>query len=172
MNRSRLADILLLVLLSALWGGSYTFIRGGVASIPPLTLIAARTLLAAGLLLVFIRAAGVVIPRDFPTWRAFAAQALLNSVLPFTLIAWAQRDVDASLATILNSLSPVFTWVLTLGGTGPGTARLRKGLGVGCGLAGVALIVGSGLAGGKGHTLQELAIVLAALCYAFAALNG
>jgi drug/metabolite transporter (DMT)-like permease len=48
---SKAVDILLLILLSTLWGASYTFIRVGVETIPPVTLIAARTLIA-GLLLI------------------------------------------------------------------------------------------------------------------------
>ena len=46
-------ELALLVLLATLWGGSYTFIKLGVATIPPVTLIAGRTLIA-GLLLLLI----------------------------------------------------------------------------------------------------------------------
>ncbi|MEX3946108.1 hypothetical protein AB4Y44_42895, partial [Paraburkholderia sp. BR10937] len=42
-----------------------------------------------------------------------ALQALLNSVIPFTLIAWAERSVEAGLATILNSTSPVMAFLGT-----------------------------------------------------------
>src|SRR4051794_18539305 len=101
----------LLLALSALWGASYTFIRIGVETIPPLTLIAARTVLASSLLLVWLRIGkAAIIPRDPAIWRQFAVQALLNSVVPFTLLAWAERDVEASLAAILNSTSPVIAF--------------------------------------------------------------
>ena len=39
-------DLLLLLALSTLWGASYTFIKIGVETIPPITLIAARTIIA------------------------------------------------------------------------------------------------------------------------------
>ena len=53
---NRTADFCLLFLLSALWGSSYTFIKIGVETIPPITLIAARTLIAGSLLLVLVKA--------------------------------------------------------------------------------------------------------------------
>jgi drug/metabolite transporter (DMT)-like permease len=56
-------ELALLVLLAALWGGSYTFIKLGVATIPPVTLIAARTAIAGVLLLVVMRARGLRLPR-------------------------------------------------------------------------------------------------------------
>ena len=106
-------EFALLALLATLWGASYTFIKLGVATIPPITLIAARTLIAGLLLLVIMRWRGLSLPRDAASWRRFLFQACLNSVIPFTLIAWAERSLDAGLATILNSTAPVFTFLLT-----------------------------------------------------------
>src|SRR3954447_16916142 len=94
-------ELALLMLLATLWGASYTFIKLGVATIPPITLIAARTLIAGLLLLTIMRGLGLSLPRDAGSWRRFLFQACLNSVIPFTLIAWAERSVDAGLATIL-----------------------------------------------------------------------
>ena len=102
------------MLLATLWGGSYTFIKLGVATIPPVTLIAGRTLIAGLLLLLIMHWRGVRLPNDVATWCRFLFQACLNSVIPWTLIAWAERSVDAGLATILNSTSPIFRFFLTL----------------------------------------------------------
>jgi drug/metabolite transporter (DMT)-like permease len=95
-------ELALLVALAVLWGASYTFIKIGVETIPPITLIAARTLIAGGILLALIRWRGLALPRDAASWRRFAFQACLNSVVPFTLIAAAERSLDAGLATILT----------------------------------------------------------------------
>src|SRR5882724_10766908 len=92
-------ELALLGLLATLWGASYSFIKLGVATIPPVTLIAARTLIAAGVLVAIMRWRGVALPSDGATWRRFLIQAGLNSVVPFTLIAWAEQAVDAGLAT-------------------------------------------------------------------------
>ncbi|RDJ23271.1 EamA/RhaT family transporter [Bosea caraganae] len=170
---SHAVEIALLFVLAALWGGSYTFIKLGVETIPPLTLIAARTLIAGAILVAVIRWRGLGLPRDLATWRRFMLQACLNSVLPFTLIAWAERSVDAGLATILNATTPVFVFLLTLAFAAQRKVDLRKAFGVAAGLAGIMLVVGVEAFGGvAGELVPQLAIVLATVCYACAALFG
>ena len=105
-------ELVLLALLATLWGASYSFIKIGVETIPPVTLIAVRTLIAGALLLLVMRLRRVRFPKDRRLWLRFLVQACLNSVIPFTLIAWAEQTVDAGLATILNSTSPIFTFLL------------------------------------------------------------
>jgi drug/metabolite transporter (DMT)-like permease len=163
----------LLALLATCWGASYTFIKIGVATIPPVTLIAARTLIAGLLLLAVLRMRGVKLPKEPAMWWRFALQACLNSVLPFTLIAWAERSVDAGLATILNSTSPIFIFLLGLGLGGSERPTLRRLFGVGAGLAGICLIVGFEALNGLGHSLlAQLGLVAAAVCYGCAAMFG
>jgi drug/metabolite transporter (DMT)-like permease len=170
---ARFTDLALLLLLATLWGGSYTFIKVGVETIPPVTLIAARTLLAGAILLAVIRARGLRLPRDGATWRLFLVQACLNSVVPFTLIAWAERSVEAGLATILSSTSPIFVVLLgLLAGTGERLSLLKLA-GIASGLAGTLLIVGTEAMAGFGADLAaQLALVAASLCYGGAALFG
>jgi drug/metabolite transporter (DMT)-like permease len=166
-------ELALLLLLATLWGASYTFIKLGVATIAPITLITARTAIAGLLLLAIMRWRGVRLPRDGATWRRFLLQACLNSVIPWTLLAWGERSVDAGLATILNSASPIFTFLLTAAVTRHEAAPPRKLFGVVAGMAGICLIVGieafDAVAGGL---VAELAIVAAAICYACAAIFG
>ncbi|QWG15358.1 EamA family transporter [Bradyrhizobium sediminis] len=166
-------ELALLLALATLWGASYTFIRLGVATIPPVTLIAARTLIAGLLLLVIMRWRGVSLPADAATWRRFLFQACLNSVIPWTMLAWGERALDAGLATILNSTSPIFTFFLTLAITRHETLTPRKLLGVGAGMAGICLIVGVQALSGLGEQLvAQVVTVLAAICYAGAAIFG
>lgn len=166
-------ELALLGILATLWGASYTFIKIGVETIPPVTLIAARTLIAGALLLAVMRWRGLTLPRDRATWLRFLFQACLNSVVPFTLIAWAERTVDAGLATILNSTSPIFTFLLTLVLVRHESATARKLFGIVAGMAGICLIVGVEALGGLGHELiAQLAIVAATICYAGAAIVG
>ncbi len=164
-------ELALLALLAALWGASYTFIKLGVATIPPITLIAARTLIAGLLLLAVMRWRGLSLPREAVNWRRFLFQACLNSVIPFTLIAWAERSVDAGLATILNSTSPIFTFLLTFTITRHEPVPARKLFGVLAGLAGICLIVGMQALAGLGEQFAaQIAIVVATICYAGAAI--
>src|SRR3984957_1338695 len=172
-NPAIAGELLLLLLLATLWGGSYTFIKLGVATIPPITLIAARTSIAGALLLLIMRVRGLQLPSDAATWRRFLFQAVLNSVIPWTLIAWAERSVDAGLATILNSTSPIFTFFLTLAVANQETPSVRKLLGVVAGMAGICLIVGVQAFQGLGAQLvAQIAIVVATICYAGAAVFG
>lgn len=171
--QSRIGALALLLLLSALWGSSYAFIKLGIATIPPVTLIAGRTVIAGTLLLMILRWCGVAMPLDAAHWRKFFIQSLLNSAIPFTLIAWGEQSLDSGLAVILNSTSPIFTFLL-------GNLLLRQEkatwprlVGVVAGLGGVTLIVGmTALQGLGSQTVAALAIVAATICYAGAALFG
>jgi drug/metabolite transporter (DMT)-like permease len=123
-------ELALLLALATLWGASYTFIRIGVATIPPITLIACRTLIAGLLLLAIMRWRGVRMPVDATAWRRFLFQACLNSVIPWTMVAWGAQALDAGVATILNSTAPIFTFFLTLAITRHESVTSRKLLGV------------------------------------------
>jgi drug/metabolite transporter (DMT)-like permease len=166
-------ELVLLLTLSTLWGASYSFIKISVETIPPVTLIAVRTLIAGAILLAVIRWRGLSFPAHAVTWRRFIFQACLNSVVPFTLIAWAQQSTDAALATILNSTSPIFTFLLTVFVTQHEAVTGRKLFGIVAGMLGICLIVGVQALGGLGHELwAQLAIVAATICYAGAAIFG
>ncbi len=166
-------ELALLLLLATLWGASYSFIKLGVATIPPITLIAARTVIAGTILLLVIRARGLAMPRDRGNWGRFLIQACLNSVAPFTLIAWAERSVDAGMAAILNSTTPIFAFLLTVCLTRHEAVTARKTIGVVAGIAGTCLIIGVEAFGGLGRELgPQIAIVAATVCYAGAAIFG
>ena len=170
---NRTVELTLLLVLAGLWGGSYTFIKLGVETIPPLTLITARTLIAGLVLLVVIRWRGLRLPRDLATWRLFLVQAGLNSVVPFTLIAWAERSVDAGLATILSSTSPIFVVLLSCFSASAERLPGLRLVGIAAGLAGTVLIVGTQAIAGFGEQLwAQLALVAASVCYGGAALFG
>lgn len=166
-------ELLLLLLLASLWGASYTFIKIGVETIPPITLIAVRTLIAGGILLAVLRWRGLKLPSDKATRRKFLVQACLNSVIPFTMIAWAEKTVDAGLAAILNSTTPIFTFLLTVVITRHEPVTARKLFGVVAGMIGISLIIGMQALDGLGQQLwAQLAVVAATICYAGAAIFG
>ncbi|UGX87766.1 DMT family transporter [Phyllobacterium meliloti] len=166
-------ELVLLAVLATLWGASYTFIKIGVETIPPVTFIAARTLIAGGLLLVIIKMRGLSLPRDPAVWKRFFIQACINSVVPFTLVAWAEQTVNAGLATILNSTTPIFAFLLTALITRHEPVTTRKVFGVAAGVVGISLIIGLEAFNGIGKELvAQLAIVAATISYAVAAIFG
>jgi drug/metabolite transporter (DMT)-like permease len=166
-------ELALLLALATLWGASYTFIKIGVETIAPITLIATRTLIAGLLLLAALRFRGLSLPKDKAVWGRFLVQACLNSAIPFTLIAWAEKTVDAGLAAILNSTTPIFAFLLTALLTRHEPVTGRKLFGVAAGIAGITLVVGLEALHGAGDQLPaQLAIVAATICYASAAIFG
>ena len=166
-------ELALLVALATLWGASYTFIKIGIETIPPITLIAARTLLAGFVLWVVMLMRGVQLPRDRASWGRFLVQSCLNSVIPFTLIAWAEQSIDAGVAVILNSMTPVFTFLITLLWSRHEATSPRRFAGILLGMAGTIFIVGMQATQHIGQELAaQLAVVLATICYAGAAIFG
>lgn len=103
----------------------------------------------------------------------YFTQAMLNCVIPWTLVAWASRIIDSSLTTILNSLSPIFVFLLTWAVTRHEAVSRRKLVGVVLGIAGVLTIIGVDALSSLGaHTLAEVACVAGSLVYAVAAIVG
>jgi drug/metabolite transporter (DMT)-like permease len=103
---------------------------------------------------------------------AFAVLGLLNSFIPFGLIAWGQTRLTSGLASILNATTPLFT-ALVAHAWGDERLTARRLAGVAVGLAGVCVLIGPGVLGGLGgDTPAQLAIVGAAVSYAFAGTYG
>lgn len=131
-----------LILLSALWGGSFIFVRVAAPVFGPVLLIELRVLMA-GLLLLGYIAATRRVPRFRVHWRHHLAVGVINSALPFVLIAAAELRLPASLASILNATTPLFAAVFA----GLMTAErftVRKVAGLLVGFAGVVVTIGLG----------------------------
>ena len=166
-------DHILLLVIATLWAGSYIWIKIALDTLPPLTLMAGRLIVAGLFLLAVLRVQGKRLPRDQASWRMFAWQGMLASVLPFTLVAWGQQWVDAGPTAILNSISPVFAFLITWGITRHEPATRQKLLGVLAGLLGVAIVIGPRAFSGMADStplVPQIAIVLSSLCYACAAI--
>ncbi|WP_062223785.1 DMT family transporter [Aureimonas sp. D3] len=173
-TQPRLAvSLLMLLSLATLWGASYSFIKLGVATIPPVTLIAVRTLIAGSLLLAILHLRGLRLPTDRRNTKRFLIQAGLNTVVPFTLVAWGSQYVDAGLVTILNSLTPVFAFLINALVTRHEAVTGRKLVGVLLGLLGICLVIGPSALGGLNEALlAQGAIVFAAVAYGAAVTFG
>ena len=166
-------EFALLALLALLWGSSYLFLKVAVAEIPPITLITMRVAGAAAFLLVVMYVRNERLPRDAGTWRMLYLQAIFNSIGSWTVLAWGQQYVDASLASVLNSTSPIFVFLFTALVTRHEPLGGRRLLGALVGLAGVVLIVGLDALRGLGTQVAgQLACLLGAALYACAAIYG
>jgi len=167
------SDWLLLILLSIVWGGSFFFAKIAVAELPPLTIVLARVTIAAAALHLLVLATGQRMPGDLSLWRDFLLMGLLNNAIPFSLIFWGQKEIASGLASILNATTPLFTVLVAHALTADEKATPAKLTGVGLGIIGVALMIGLDLISGFGsHLMSELAVLAAALSYAFAGVFG
>ena len=166
-------ELPLLTLLALLWGSSYLFIKVAVAEIPPVTLIALRVLGAAIFLMVVLRTRGEKLPRDGRTWRMLLLQAIFNSIGAWTVLAWGQQFVDSGLASVLNSTSPIFVFLITALVTRHERLGGFRLAGAALGVLGVTLIVGVDVLGGLGDQVAgQLACLVGAALYAGAAIYG
>ncbi len=163
----------LLALLALLWGSSYLLIKVAVAEIPPVTLIAVRVTIAAVLLVCVVVVRAERFPRDRRTWRQLLVQSFLNSIGAWTVLAWGQQFVDAGLASVLNSTSPIFVFFITAFVTRHEPATALKLVGACLGVFGVILIVGFDALRGLGQQVAgQLAALTGAALYAGAAIYG
>ncbi|WP_029009331.1 DMT family transporter [Azospirillum halopraeferens] len=163
----------LLLTLSILWGGSFFFVGVAVRELPPLTIVAARVGLAAVALHAAVRFVGAGMPTGRAAWLAFLAMGVLNNVVPFTLITWAQGHISSGLASILNATTPLLTALVAHRAVRDEPMSAGRLAGVLVGLAGVAAMVGGAIPGGTGtQTAAQLACLAAALSYAVAGVFG
>ena len=159
--------------LALLWGSSYLFIKIAVTEIPPITLIAMRVAGAAAFLLAVMRLRNEKLPRDLRSWKMLLLQAVFNSIGAWTILARGQQYVDAGLASVLNSTSPIFVFLFTATVTRHESLGGRKLLGALVGFLGIVLIVGFDALRGLGAQVAgQLACLTGAALYACAAIYG
>lgn len=163
----------MLLLLAAVWGGSFFFGKIALSEVPPLTVTLHRVFWAAPALALILWARGLAIPRGARVWGAYLVMGALNNAIPFSLIFWGQTQIDSGLASILNATTAMFA-ALVAGLLLPDEPlTTRKIAGAALGVAGVAVIMGpQALTGFNPANLAQLAILAATLSYAFAGVWG
>jgi drug/metabolite transporter (DMT)-like permease len=168
-----LRDYLVLFALACAWSSTYPLTKVGLQSIPPITFICSRSLIAALFLLAVLRLPGIAMPMDLRSWKMFAFQQIINSTLPFLMIAWAQQYVPASNTVVLAAMTPIFAFFITWGVTRHEPAPLLKLSGALLGLAGTAVIIGLDALTGFGREIvAEIAILLATLSFTCGTIFG
>jgi drug/metabolite transporter (DMT)-like permease len=154
----------LLTVLSLIWGSSFILIKKGLIGLTPIQLGSLRILFA-GIFLLIIGFKSISII-SFQQWKFIAITAFFGTFIPAYLFAIAQTEIDSSVSSILNSLTPLNT--LVLGSIAFGLQFKRNQIfGVIIGLLGSALLIFNGA---MNHPEQNyyyaLLILIASLCYA------
>ncbi len=165
---------LLLISLSLLWGGSFLFIELALEDFKPLTIVAMRVSIAAIVLHCVLHYKQMKFPWDRKNLLLFTMMGAINNVIPFSCIVWGQQTIDAGRASVLNATVPLFTvllahWLLT-----NEKLTATKLLGVAIGFAGVLVLTGPGAfnSNAVNSTTGQVAILVAAVSYAFAGIFG
>jgi drug/metabolite transporter (DMT)-like permease len=163
------ANLLRLVLLAAIWGGSFLFMRISAPVLGPALLIEYRVLFAA----LFLALIGWFLKKKLHLrahWKHFLILGFFNSALPFVLFAFAARTLSASVLSVLNATAPM--WGALLGALwSRQRIGMRTALGLAFGTAGVALLVGfDRVAAQPGAGVAIAAALIAAFSYSIASL--
>lgn len=136
----RSGDALTLVVLAALWGSSFLFIRVAVPSFGPVALVTARVLLGAAVLWMY-----AIWSRRPLEIRRYAGRliilAALNAALPYVLISAAELHITASFAAVLTATVPLFAALFGILWLGERLSSSRA-IGLVLGVAGVSVMVG------------------------------
>jgi drug/metabolite transporter (DMT)-like permease len=155
-------DVLLLILLSAIWGSSFLFIKLGVDELEPSVVACGRLVIGALLLLALLPGRG-----GLSSLRGHLVPVLvlaaLNNAVPFWLLGFAETRLDSGLTAVIQAAAPIFTVILASRIDATQRVTGARLIGVAVGFVGVALLVGvqSG-----GNLVAAFAVLGVALCYA------
>jgi drug/metabolite transporter (DMT)-like permease len=156
------------VILGAIWGCSFWWIKLGLRAVSPVDVAFARLAAGAVALLAVAALTRTRLPRRTATWgHLFVLAVFLNSA-PFTLFAYGKTHISAVLAGIINALTPLATMLaaLTIFRQQRPNPKIIAGLGVG--FTGVLVVVGIWHGLGQGQLLGIGACLGAVTCYGIA----
>lgn len=160
-----LRHIGLLVLLGAIWGASFMFIKIGVSEMGPFTFATLRVLIGGIVLLLTLYLNKQAIPRDWKSWRPFMFLGAFNVLVPFGLIAWGEQSIPSAIASILNGSMPLFTLLLAAV-FDKERITLGRILGLLVGFAGIMILTLPQLSNNiSASILGELAVIVAVISY-------
>lgn len=156
-----------LLLLGAIWGGSFLFMRISAPEFGIYALVEVRTVLAALVLLPFVVLKGQW--RGIIThWKAIAGVGAVNTAIPFVLFNYSSLHLEVGVNAILNATAPMFGALVAVVWLGDKLTKLSV-LGVCLGFLGVSVISMHNVTGASTSLLPIFTALLATLCYGIAA---
>ena len=163
------ANWFLFIALGFMWGSSYLFIKLAVDDFGTFTLVALRLLVGALLLWAVVLVTRQELPREPRIYGHLFVMGLVNIVIPFALITWAEQTVDSSLAAILTAPVPLFAIVIAPLFLHDEPIRVNGVVGLVVGFIGVVLLTSRDLTVGDSDLSGEVALLGAAFSYAVGA---
>jgi drug/metabolite transporter (DMT)-like permease len=159
------ASVVRFLLLAALWGSSFTFIKVSLEGLTPSQLVLARLLLGAAVLLGLAGLRRIGLPRGAGVWGHVAVAALLGNVVPFLLLSYGEQTTGAGIAGVIVGSTPLLTLALATVALPTERATVRKVVGVLVGFLGMVVVIGP-WGESLGSLGGQLACLGAALSYA------
>ncbi len=154
-----------LILLSIIWGGGFLFSGIAVLYIHPLWVVTIRVSLATMVMLVVLRMLGLSLPNNIREWARYLGMGLLNNVIPFSAIFYAQTYISVSLASIVNTMTPVFTF-LVLAGLSIERLTVNRIVGALIGITGTVMLFDEKISFADANSLGLVLSLTGALSYA------
>lgn len=168
-NSMSASDWAQLLVLGLVWGATFFFARIAVIEIAPLALVLFRVAIAAIALHIYLAVRGISFSVALPYAPALFLLAVLNNVIPFSLIFAGQVHLGAGVAAVLNATTPFWTIVLANVLTADERISWNKIAGVVLGIVGTAVMIGPDAFGALGGPIwPKLALIGASISYAFA----
>ena len=167
---------ILLLLLSAIWGGAFTLNKFALEAYSPEVLVTGRLLIASIVLLGFVLIVFKKINIDLSNWRYYFFMSIVGIVAPFLLISYGQIGIDSSLAGILMSTMPISTLILSHFFLNDENMTKKKLIGFLVAFTGIIIlimpdknIIENNMIDG---IYSELMVISGAILYSFAAVYG
>ena len=153
-----------LVILSLIWGSSFILIKKGLVGLTPVQLGSFRILFTSFFLLLIGWKSLLTIEKA--SWKWIIISGVLGTGIPVSLFAYAETEIDSSIASILNSGVPLLTLILGLILFGARFVK-KQLLGILLGLTGsIALILIGAQVNPDQNYWYALLVILATLLYA------
>jgi drug/metabolite transporter (DMT)-like permease len=130
------------LLLAAIWGCSFWWIKLGLQMLAPLQVAFVRLAIGAVALAIVAFLTGARLPRGLSTWRHLLVVALLMNSIPFTLFAVGETQISSILAGIINAMTPLTTLAVILLAFPEEQPTAERVAGLIVGFAGALVVVG------------------------------
>ncbi len=156
------------LILSFIWGSTWSFIKVGLRDLPPITFAAMRFLLAAMILWLIVVLRRSAIPRATRDWLIIAWTGLIAFTVNYGLIFWGEQYITSGLAAVLQATIPAFGLVIAHFYLPAERMTMRKLAGVVIGIAGVGVIFYDQLKiEGAAALWGSVALVISSVCVAY-----
>jgi drug/metabolite transporter (DMT)-like permease len=153
------------ILLAAIWGSSFLFIKVGVAELHPVYVTLGRVGAGAVTLLIVMALLRERLPRDWRLWGHLTVIGTVGVAIPFTLFGYGEQRVSSLLAGIWNATTPLVVLPLAVLVFRTEKMTARKAVGMALGFVGVLVVLGVWEGVGGAQFIGQLMCFAAAACY-------